>query len=221
MQASLNENVGNYGDFALYSYRKFLPQPDGAVLASDYPINCDLAEPNEMFISEKLVAKVIREYGGKAEIFLRLLSEAEEHIENIICPHKMSWLSEFLFNRTDLTEIAMKRRNNWTYLGELLKDADLVGNYFDILFKSLEEGEVPLGLPIKIEGKYRDDLKRFLMSHNIFCPVHWLIQNNDNKSRCKKDFKLSESILTLPIDQRLNKTALDFFGEKLTQFFKK
>ena len=37
VQALLSSDVGTH-DFVVYSYRKFFPQPDGALLASDFPL---------------------------------------------------------------------------------------------------------------------------------------------------------------------------------------
>lgn len=219
VQATLNENVGHFGQYAIYSYRKLLAQPDGAVLAFDTPFDCRLAEPNEKFISEKLAGKIIRQYGGEAKIFLDLFAEAEVIIDDVICPRMMSWLSRFLFERTDLVSVASIRRRNWVYLTELLRSSGLADKNISMLYDSLEDGEVPLGLPVKIEDRYRDDFRNFLKQHNIYCPIHWPIQYEDNRSIWDKDIKLSKEILTLPIDQRLNQEALSFMVDKLKLFW--
>lgn len=220
VQSSLSTNSGNHGDFVINSYRKFLPQPDGAVLAYDQPIKLNINQPDEAFISAKLAAKLIRENQGNTEFFLDLLSNAEKRIDHIIQPRSMSCLSKFLFARTDLSEISTIRRSNWNYLLGLLVSEQLAYNCIYPLFDSLEDGEVPLGFPIKVDPAYRDNLRKFLTMQKIYCPIHWPIPKRYKELEFKDDINLSESILTIPIDQRLNEAALDYLLEKLIIFFK-
>lgn len=216
VQATLSNNVGNIGHFVVYGYRKFLPQPDGAALVYNKPINYTLDEPNESFISEKTIGKVLRENNGDANVFLDLFLKAENRINQSVIPRKMSRVSRFLLERTDLNEVASLRRANWFYLMEMLKS---LSSEIKPLFHELEEGEVPLGLPVKVSPGKRDNLRKFLAEYNIYCPVHWPINGKQYFSHFKSDFELSESIITLPIDQRLTKNALDYFAEKLRLFF--
>lgn len=218
VQSTLSDNVGNNGHFVVYGYRKILPQPDGAVLVYNKPINSDLDKPDEAFISEKIIGKVLRENNGEVNVFLDLLLKAENRINNSVRPREMSRVSQFLLERTDIKEVSLVRRSNWLYLKDLLKS---LSPEIRLLFHELEEGEVPLGLPVKVEPSQRDNLRRFLFDYNIYCPVHWPLNGEQCISEFKSDFELSASILTLPIDQRLTKKALDYFAEKLCLFFKK
>jgi hypothetical protein len=221
VQACLNEGVGHYGDFAVYSFRKFFPQPDGALLASDNPIDYKLAPPREEFISKKFLGKVIRQYGGESEVFLELFNTAEKLIDKKICPRNMSWLSSYIFERTDLVAAKNKRRANFSYMTGLLKSTRLSGGQIELLFDNIEKEEVPLGLPVKIKAGRRDELRRFLMSQNIFCAAHWPLKENGDHLVWKTEFELSKSILTLPIDQRLNKDSLEYMVDRLDLFFKR
>jgi hypothetical protein len=220
VQASLSNNVGNFGNYSITSFRKFLPQPDGALLYSDFPIEFKPEEPNEAFISGKLVAKILIESDANEELFLELISKTEDLIDYKINPRSISWLSRFLFDRTDLEKIGNIRRGNWDYLTGLLKDQGLSANLLVPIFDSMEEGEVPLGLPVRIMSGSRDSLRKFLFSCNIFCPIHWQLPEAELGGECEPEINLSRSILTLPVDQRLGQPELVYMVSRILSFYK-
>jgi hypothetical protein len=202
----------------VYSYRKFFPQPDGALLASDFPLDSDtLAPADEAFVSRRLIGKLIRGEGD-ADLSLSLFARAEEIIDSSICPREMSCLSHYLLARTDFAAIARKRRANYFYLVHALKQVALEYDLIHPLFNSLEDNEVPLGLPVVINPVYRNRLRNFLISQQVYCPVHWPLEAEESIS-WKDELELSRSLLTLPLDQRLDYAALDYLVERLSQFF--
>jgi len=217
VQALLNADLGTH-DFVVYSYRKFFPQPDGALLASDFPLSGDdLTPANEAFVSRRLIGQLIR-CQDDAELFLDLLAQAEEIIDTSLCPREMSFISHYLLARTDAAEIAEKRRNNFFYLTESIKQLALEQDLMRPLFDSLEHGEVPLGLPVVVNPAYRDKLRNFLTSKKIYCPVHWPLPI-EASALWPNELKLSRSLLTLPLDQRLDCSALDYLVDKISEFF--
>lgn len=218
VQSLLNHEVGA-GDYAVYSYRKYLPQPDGALLVADFPLEkIELAPASEIYVSLRLIGKLIR-CRGDSESFLDLFSRAEDMIDNFICPREMSFLSGYLLARCDGAAIARKRRENFFYLNQLLADQGWLSPYLSPLFDSLEDHEVPLGLPVLVDPACRNRLRCYLMSQNIFCPVHWSCDDLYEKHGWDDEAELSRSLLTLPIDQRLNYSDLDRLCEKLGRFF--
>jgi len=219
VQALLSSNSDQYGDFIINSCRKFLPQPDGAVLACDIPIEYSLNPADESFISEKIIGKMIREKQGDPELFLALLNQAENRLSRDIQPRSMSYLSKYIFDRTDLKRITETRRFNWFYLSKLLKSTQLINKGIIPLYDSLEDSEVPLGFPITVHPIYRDKLRNYLISQNIFCPVHWPLCSAEQTSAYKNDIALSKSILTLPVDQRLEQDALSYMVEQILHFY--
>ncbi len=218
VQALLNSQVGTH-DYVVYSYRKFFPQPDGALLASDFPVDIEMLAPaDDAFVSRRLIGKLIREEGD-ADLFLNLFARAEEIIDSSICPRKMSCLSHYLLARTDFAAIARKRRGNFFYLLQSLKQVSLEYDLIHPLFDFLEDNEVPLGLPVVIDPVYRDGLRNFLISEQIYCPIHWPLEAEESIS-WKDEQELSRSLLTLPLDQRLDYAALDYLVDRLFQFFR-
>jgi len=219
VQALLNSQVGSY-DYVVYSYRKFFPQPDGALLASDFPIDSyTLAPANEAFVSRKLIGKLIRGEAD-AEQFLNLFAHAEELIDHLVCPREMSCLSHYLLLRTDFQNIACQRRANFFYLAEELKQLALEYDLIHPLFDSLEDHEVPLGLPVVINPFYRDRLRDFLSSQQLYCPIHWALTREESWT-WEAELLLSRSLITLPIDQRIDTSALVYLIDKISDFFKR
>jgi hypothetical protein len=221
VQALLTEGVGEWGDFSINSYRKFLPLPDGSMLCSNYPIDMtNIKQPDEEFISRKTVGKLLRQYSANDEMFIRLFAEAERRIDSNIIPRKMSWISKYLFVRMDLQVITQKRRHNWLILKNILETINLK-EYIHSLFNIIDDGEVPLGFPIIIKNGDRDKLRQYLATKNIFCPIHWpLIPKFYNNAYIEPEIKLSESILTLPIDQRIDQKSIEYMVEQILNFYK-
>lgn len=219
VQASLNSNVGEIGDFVITSYRKFLPQPDGALLGSQKEIHCELEEPDETFVSAKLVGKLLRHASRQEALYLQMLGEAERRIE-VSQPRKMSWLSSYMMQRTDIRKIVQIRRTNWRRLHKHLVEEDML-DYLTPLFVTLAEGEVPLGLPVRVKEGQRDSLRQFLAAQHIYCPVHWPLEHLKNLDQnYPEDITLSRNIITLPIDQRLGKRHLEHMAQTITTYFK-
>lgn len=223
VQASLNDNVGFYGDFSVRSFRKFLPQPDGALLKSSQPFDYSLAHSNEDYISQKVVGKLLRGSNQAEQEFLKLLAESEQIVEQNVIPRHMSWISKFLYSKTDINYIKQQRRNNWLYFHSLLQASCLYDIVINPLHTSLETGEVPLGYPVIVKRDLRNDLRHFLMQNGIFCPIHWVIDDRYYAGYDDIGIEriISESILTLPIDQRITDEMLRFMLKIIEAFFDK
>lgn len=219
VQASLNTNVGDTGDFVITSFRKFLPQPDGAILGTRSEIHCDvLDEPDEAFISAKLVGKLLRPLSGLDELFLKTLGDAESRLE-LPKPRRMSWVSAYMLKRTDIHKISQTRRSNWLDLHKYLREKKLL-NCILPLYSSLEIGEVPLGFPVQVNDGQRDKFRRYLAAQHIYCPVHWALDHLDeNDQKYIEEVALSRNILTLPIDQRLSRQNIENMVKVIASYF--
>lgn len=218
VQASLNSNVGDVGNFAITSYRKFLPQPDGAFLWSDSPMEINSSDPNETFVSGKFLGKILRKYSHQDTSYLYLFSESEQLLEQDLEPRRMSWISTFLMSHTNISEISMRRQKNWRFLFGLLKNSSSASLILSPLYQELNEGEIPLGFPVIVLGGKRDSLQRYLAEQKIYCPVHWDLQHLRGVSGWQSEKNLSQSILTFPIDQRLNEEDLHTIIQKIESF---
>lgn len=220
VQASMNTSVGETGDFVITSYRKFLPQPDGALLGTRNELRSDcLDEPNEAFVSAKLIGKLLRQSAGDDGIFLDVLNEAEEML-GIFKPRKMSWLSTYMFVRTNFQEVSAARRANWLCLHANLGQTGAL-NYLRPYINVLADDEIPLGFPVLVKDGHRDRLRSFLAIRQIYCPVHWVLEHLKNyKEEFHNEISLSRSMLTLPIDQRMNEVHVKYLAQSVSDYFR-
>ncbi len=214
VQAALTDGVGRHGDHALTSLRKLLAQPDGALLSSRLPLEADLQPPDEDFVSARVIGKLLRGSGAAAELFLPLFDESEANLADDR-PRAMSRWSRYLLARSDLAAAAARRIANFEALAKRIAALPRTAG-IEPLFDALDDGEVPLGLPVVVADGRRDALRRHLMAQGIFCPVHW------DLSHVAGDFaeerRLSAALLTLPIDQRYDEQDMRAIHDSLSTF---
>lgn len=198
VQSPYSKGVGATGEYAITSLRKWWPVPDGAALYSALPLlNSDLVQPDENFISQRLAAKILRTTGCSESRYLAWI-QASEAMLDTSPPRKCSWLSEQLLSGVDKTTALARRRANWQFIHARLHGG--VGKCVGIssLYEELLNGEVPLIYPIQVAQGHRDRLRAWLAEHHIYCPIHW----NLTESASPAASRLSEKILSIPIDQR-------------------
>ena len=217
-QAALTEGVGATGHYAVTSLRKFLPQPDGALLGAQNALPVDLADADEAFVSARALAKLLRGTNVADECFLSLFEESEARLdESSIVPREISWLSRQLMSRTDLADIAMRRRRNHQSLFRALLDH--LPSVLNAVLADVDRGEVPLGLPVRVTNGRRDALRGFLASQSVFCPIHWNLPHLPRTAESAADHLLASEILPLPIDQRMGDLHIQRLIRLLQKFF--
>jgi dTDP-4-amino-4,6-dideoxygalactose transaminase len=219
VQAGLSPGVGRWGDYAIASYRKFLPVPDGALLACDGPVRIPLAMPDEAFVSTKTVARLLRNYGRDEDLYLRLFEESEAWLDDSTTPRRASWLSAYLLERLDIAAAGARRRENYRYLHKLLETRGLSARGLRPLPLTLEDGDVPIGYPVVVEGGKRNALRRLLSIHKIYCPIHWHLPHLESEPGWDAEKGLSDVLLTLPIDQRMDSAHIHYLVDRLDRFF--
>lgn len=200
------KRLGCDADVSFTSLRKWMPIPDGALLW----IKEGLMYTNIPKINGKgpnsIPLRIIPSFSHITFILQRyaLLSANSllphppyaytNHLEklNYPKPAPMSVLSLYIAERIDTEYIIRKRRENFLTLLQCLKNKRITP-----LFSSLDPGICPFGFPIITDN--RDELKRYLIKHKIYPPIHWLLKGVGASDDARW---LSEHILTLPIDQR-------------------
>jgi hypothetical protein len=199
VQAPYTQGVGVEGDYAISSLRKWWPAPDGAAVHAKQEMSFSLAETDEEFVSTRLAAKLLRGAGQCESKYLSWVEQSEKSLKPI--PRKVSWLSSQLLEAVPKVAACARRRSNWSTLSEGL---EAIGG-LKPLFLDLPDHVVPLAFPITIEGRLRDQLRDHFRKQRIFCPVHWpFMAGWPDKSR-----RLSEDILSLPIDQRYDEADME------------
>lgn len=207
-QAGLGAQTGGGGDFTVTSFRKLLPVTDGAALLADSAAGLEasrrnLAPADEAFVSARALGKLLRAGSDDAQGFLPLFEWTERRLDGPIVPRHRSWISEWMLHRLDWDLAARSRRGNWRALADGLAAAAL-GGLVSPIFGELAEDEVPLGFPVRVAGGRRDALRRSLAQAQVYCAVHWPLDHVGGAGAFREERELAASILTLPIDQRMD-----------------
>ncbi len=194
------------GDYCICSLRKWFPIPDGGVLYGE-PYHMDkliqkkvkdrknIEKVNAMFLKTLYLQ-------GKLEcneLYRKIFVEEENRLDMQTELWGMSSFSRWLLSFFSISQIQEIRKKNVRYLYSRLQQL-----HYAFSFK---EENTPFTLPIYM--KDRDNFRRYLIEHNIFCAVHWPILNKTSIFD-KHSEEISAHILSLPIDQRYGTEEMDY-----------
>ena len=129
----------------------------------------------------------------------KLINEFKK-IENIIYKEPTSLSINKIKKITNLSinKIKKIRKNNYNFL---IKNI----NSKDILDLNLKKNETPLFFILKLKNSYqRNKLKVLLKKNNIFCPIHWILNNKKKNFQNTNSNEFSKTLLSIPIDHRYN-----------------
>ncbi len=206
------------GDFVFNSMRKLVPY-DGGYLLTPHEVKPYLAKhlnrPNRRL-------PVIREYRrGLAEYLLnengdhdRLvdLYEQAESLYETDLDFEGDTQERAAIEQLDWHAIKQKRRENYRYL--LNEISDLPG--VKPVFSALQADNLPLGLPVYVDAVPRDWLFDELGNAGIGLTVHWDALRFDTRLNVNQvALDMASRMLTLAIDQRLNRRQLSYQAECL------
>ncbi len=144
--------------------------------------------------------------------YLELFNEVERFIdENPTCTYLPDWVKR-LVAEYDWIGASAKRLENFHLLREMLSQ-DL-----DMLFSDINPEEVPLGFVVRL--KKRDWIRMKMAEERIFCPIHWHLPNDVSKAKYPYSQDLSDTVLTIPIDQRYNSEDMEWVASSLKKLLK-
>ncbi len=126
--------------------------------------------------------------------YLRIYHEAEECLESIgIVPaaDRDIRLAEML----DVEMIKAGRRDNAKILRSAFSDW--------LIFPEMNDTDCPMFVPILVPGGKRDTLHRYLIQHEIYCPIHWPVSEHHKLG--DRELKIYQNELSLVCDQRYTK----------------
>jgi hypothetical protein len=203
VQAMLSSYVGRGADFVLFSMRKWVGVPDGAILR--IPENFSPADITLESVPETWWLKAIDAVSLRREfddgVATRRWYELYKEIESAgtTIPYAMSQLSRAVIEHSvDYSMVAKKRIENYILLLQRLKDY--------ALFPHIENEVVPLGFPVRVSN--RDKVRQALFEQEIYPPVHWFIEGVV-PAQYKGSHKLANEIMTLPCDQRYGQEDME------------
>ena len=163
-----NFEVQKYADYSFCSFRKWfycncakVTKHQGAFL------NNQALMSNIRYTALREIARVEKEeyINGLTEekSFLAKFGEAEQLLEEDYVGY-----SGIPVN-VDVEDIILKRKRNASFLMNELSNVSGVKLWKNVV----DTSDTPLFVPILVDSEIRDDLRRELISKNIYCPVHW------------------------------------------------
>ncbi|MBU3205221.1 DegT/DnrJ/EryC1/StrS family aminotransferase [Clostridium algidicarnis] len=188
-------------DYIIGSIRKWAGLPDGGFAVCKTGVFTNKPHVyNEELERLKLEASYAKyEYlhknSGDKQNFLDLFRQAEQQLDSETSYFKISPSSVVIQQNLDSSILKKKRRENYSFLYEGLKDSDIL----EFLMPKLTEVEIPLYFVMSVKG--RNELQRYLQLHDIYAPIVWS-KPEVYPDICKEVQNIYDSILCLPVDQR-------------------
>ena len=163
-------------DYLVASLRKWFPVPTGGWAGKR---KGSLAEKPDLD-SNHAVAEKIAGMKEKYDYLTGRISDKEHFLlaqakfdNDLIHVDKMLKIDDTsleILKETDIEAVIRQRRNNARVLAEGLKA--LEGDVMKIPAIDPEQ-DTPLFLPVFLENGARDALRKYLIEHAVYCPVHW------------------------------------------------
>jgi len=172
-----------------YSARKFFGVPDGAYLYTDK----HLEDNFEQDISYDRISHLVKRIDIGAEVGYSDFQQNDNSLTNQPIK-KMSNLTDKLLKSIDYEFAKLKRRKNYETLSKQLQDDNQIEFDFD-------ENTVPMVYPYFSNNK---NLRSRLIENHVFVAKYW----KSVLEWCSSDsleYKFSEKLLPLPINQRYDK----------------
>ena len=202
-------------DILIGSIRKSVGVVNGGLFLSN-KFSTDISDlPNRFTIlrREAFIIKNAYSYNLNAESkqqYRKLLSEAELSLETekgIYCADGFSIKTIMAIN---VKELHYKRLKNFNLLISLLKDNEIIRP----LISTVNEGNTPFSLPVLVDNQ--DEIQQRLSTVGVYAPVLWPI-SEVAKGICAFSKKVSENMLSLPIDQRYSSEDIFTIAERVKQ----
>ena len=192
------EEDNPYADYRFTSMRKAFAIPDGGLVKTSR-LMPDATATNT-FAPLKVKAGVMKLHRGqdgiKDEDYLSLFRQGDNLIsENY--DSRMSNDSKRLFAGTDFEQAKRQRQANAKVILEGLKSLGIKPMI------EVPADAVPLFIPIYLDN--RNEVRRRMFQHEVFCPVHWPLEGMD----VKKGKEMAEHELSLIVDQRYSTKDMD------------
>ena len=201
---SFAEKENPYADYRFTSMRKAFAIPDGGLVKTTRPM--PEATCSNTFAPLKVKAGVMKRHRGEAGIkdedYLALFKKGDELIGDNY-ESRMSNDSQRLFAGTDFEQAKCQRQANARVIIEGLSRLGI-----EPLIE-VPADCVPLFIPICLEN--RDNVRRRMFQHEVFCPMHWPVEGLSVKT----GKEMAGHELSLIVDQRYSHDDMDILLDLL------
>ncbi len=210
------KRYSQYSDYLVGSLRKWFPVSSGALaVAMNSKFELELKDrQNEELINAKTKAMqnkklYIENKDGSKEEFLNQYNESNKILENDYKDYLMDEKSFEIIMGIDLEKIKNQRKENVKTIYEKLK------NILEIRFlvDNYDENDCLLFVPILVKNEIRNDLRNYLISKNIYLPIHWPLDEKINN--------IFDKELSLVCDQRYRKEQTEEYINLIINYFNK
>ena len=157
----------------------------------------------------QLKSRYIHGQGVQNKAYLQIFEKAEETLDSI-GNLPAAERDVFLAGRLNVDMIKSTRRTNAEVLRAAFPDW--------LVFPEMKETDCPMFVPVLVPKKQRDNLRRYLIEHEIYCPVHWPLSEHQ-KPDSETEF-LYKNELSLVCDQRYTKEDMNRIVETVYAFWK-
>lgn len=190
-------------DYYVSSLRKSIGIPDGAIVISKEQTDKTIIEPEvSEFASKRFKHQTLKaSYNySKNQVdkshFLQSLKECENELDEFDAVHDMSSVSHQMLNMMNGGMIATARRENMKHLWVKLNGRVEMVPELERSFSG-----APFSLPILVKG--RDRIQNELAKKGLYTQLLWPI-SDEAQSICPVSKRMSEEMLSIPIDQRFS-----------------
>ena len=197
------------GDYCVCSLRKWFPIADGGVLyskndiiVSDLP-ECEWADKKRAAMLEK--KNYLQGVSGDKQSFLAVFSATERALDEQISIYQASQASLETLKCIDCDTLMECRKRNFSFLQKGINNKAVACNGIN---------QVPLFFTMIQED--RDELRRFFIEHDIYCPIHWPLY--DELENLEDAVRIYKTELSIPIDQRYDEKDMEYICQKYCEY---
>ena len=166
-------------DYIIVSYRKWFDCLCAVVYSKDGFKTSIMACSNNFFNKTwRSAARKKRDYlngfiKNKKE-YLTLYAIANQNLSSDYVGYTADVSEIYIMNNVDSYMLRKSRRDNAEFLIKEVKK--LINQYkVQLIFDNIEAEDCPLFLPILVDEGQREVIRNFLITHKIYCPIHWPI----------------------------------------------
>lgn len=225
------------GDYCIASLRKWMPIPEGAVIYSIRELPKEWGILEHAKPSAKIDAMVLKKFflgqntpykelmGAEEinEVYRQIFVTEEEKIEIEKVEQEkvyaISELSAFLLKCQDISRIKAARKENYLFLQEKLTGHGIFfyGQENDPS-NSVDKDTIPYAALLRLKKHNRDDFRKYLMEHKVYCAVHWPV-GTEEQYRHVHVSQWAQELISLPIDQRYGREEMQYLADTIITYF--
>ena len=184
---------------SVYSPRKFVGLPDGGLLRASSYLNVVLPEKEDTGSIARMRHLLLRLAYSAREGYSDFQS-ARNSLQDTT-PLMMSRLTQRLMRSIRWDEVIQRRKENFSIVAKKM-------DHINEMKWDYEKDDVPLCYPLMLPRGKVKQIKKELVSQNIFTPTYWP-DSLPSMPGTIEEFLFMDTMY-LPIDQRLDRGQIDF-----------